>query len=63
MSVPYRKRTIKQLKLLLRERGYKGYSSLKKDELIVLLQNKTPVASIVVKPYEPVGDEPIVLLY
>jgi serine/threonine protein kinase len=45
MPVPYTKRTIPELKTLLRERGYSGYSSLNKSQLIEMLRHQTPGGS------------------
>jgi hypothetical protein len=45
MPVPYTKRTIPELKTLLRERGYGGYSSLNKSQLIEMLRHQTPTGS------------------
>jgi len=38
-TTDYDKQTVSQLKSLAKERGLKGYSSLKKSELINLLNN------------------------
>lgn len=38
-TTDYNKQTVSQLKAIAKERGLKGYSSLKKSELINLLNN------------------------
>jgi serine/threonine protein kinase len=60
MPVPYTKRTIKELKIILRERGYSGYSSLNKSQLVEMLRHQTPAGSKyerdrIKKPKAPIG--------
>ena len=49
----YNKTTVKELKKICRERKIKGYSKLKKKELISLLSEKREIGPAKMRPTSP----------
>ena len=53
--------TVAELKAITRERGLRGYSRLRKAELIALLQNNPPLPHLQLRTRDPQGPLDLIL--